>query len=301
MSFKVFIYYCALCGGWAAFLAWALVLLLVSPATDEPWRSTMIGSILGMLVAAAVGLVDAVLNGVGMQRLVRVLICSGLGLVSGAMGGLLGGVVVWKSGEQLLALPGWVLVGTLVGASIGAFDVARAVMTKNDLKAAIKKLLNGVYGGLIGGLVGGLPFTLIYSSSRLSELVPNARLTVGLVLLGACIGLMIGLAQVILKQAWLRVEEGFRPGRELMLTKDETTIGRAEGCDLGLFGDNSIAKLHARILLKDNRYLLRHEAEEGQTLLNDEPVSKPTPLRAGDLIRVCKSVLMFGEKEKRRR
>ena len=22
MSFKLFIYYCALCGGWAAFLAW---------------------------------------------------------------------------------------------------------------------------------------------------------------------------------------------------------------------------------------------------------------------------------------
>ena len=25
MSFKLFIYYCALCGGWAAFLAWGLV------------------------------------------------------------------------------------------------------------------------------------------------------------------------------------------------------------------------------------------------------------------------------------
>ena len=25
MSFRLFIYYCALCGGWAAFLAWAVV------------------------------------------------------------------------------------------------------------------------------------------------------------------------------------------------------------------------------------------------------------------------------------
>ena len=61
---------------------------------------------------------------------------------------------------------------------------------------------------------------------------------------------MIGLAQVVLKEAWLRVEQGFRPGRELMLVKEETAIGRAEGCDLGLFGDNGVERKHARILLQ---------------------------------------------------
>src|SRR5947209_7243277 len=181
MSFKVFIYYCALCGGWAAFLAWAVVLIFKLPDKDALTFSAGTGAVMG--------------------------------------------------GE--------------------------------DVKAASKKLLNGVYGGLLGGFVGGLPFTLIYSSTKLSDLVPHARLTIGLVLLGICIGLMIGLAQVILKQAWLRVEEGFRPGRELLLTKDETTIGRAESCDLGLFGDNTVQKLHARILLQNNRYLLVHAAEDG--------------------------------------
>src|SRR5205807_9607817 len=98
------------------------------------------------------------------------------------------------------------------------------------------------------------------------------------------------------------VVEGFRPGRELMLTKDETTIGRAESCDLGLYGDTSVAKLHARILHKNNRYLVAHAADDGETLLNDHPVStKPQPLKAGDLIRVGRSALRFGEREKRRR
>ena len=83
-------------------------------------------------------------------------------------------------------------------------------------------------------------------------------------LLGVCIGLLIGLAQVILKEAWIKVEAGFRAGRELMLTKDETTIGRAEGCDLGLFGDNTIEKLHARIVLKNNRYLLEDAGDGGR-------------------------------------
>ena len=54
-------------------------------------------------------------------------------------------------------------------------------------------------------------------------------------------------------------------------------------------------------MLKDNRYLLEHAGEEGETFLNDEPVrSKPVPLRAGDRIRIGRSVLQFGERQKRK-
>ena len=63
----------------------------------------------------------------------------------------------------------------------------------------------------------------------------------------------------------MRVEQGFRPGRELMLVKEQTTIGRAEACDLGLFGDNGVERQHARILLKDGRYLLYDEGTPGGT------------------------------------
>ena len=85
----------------------------------------------------------------------------------------------------------------------------------------------------------------------LERLLPNSSLAIGLVILGLCIGLLIGLAQVVLKEAWLKVESGFRAGREVMLSKDETTIGRAESCDIGLFGDNTIERLHARIQLQE--------------------------------------------------
>jgi MFS family permease len=304
VSFKAFIYYCALCGGWAAFLAWAIVVILgVTAAEERPvTRSVAIAAILGLCVAAAVGLMDALLNAVGTQRLTRVLLCSLLGLVGGALGGLIGGFAVKQAGIPLLTLPGWLLVGALVGGSVGTFDVLRAIGAGEDLKAANRKLINGVLGGLLGGFLGGLPFTLIYSSQFLSDHLPHSRLTLGLVLLGLCIGLMIGLAQVMLKQAWLRVEEGFRAGRELLLTKDVTTIGRAESCDLGLFGDSTIEKVHARIVLKDRRYLVVHVAEGGETLLNDQPIStRPVALVAGDRIQIGRSVLLFGEREKRRR
>jgi hypothetical protein len=218
-----------------------------------------------------------------------------LGLAAGIVGGIVGQLLF--AIHSLLLFVGWVLAGMLIGAAIGAFDLMRALSAKEDLGSAGRKILNGVIGGCAGGLIGGLPYTFLIGNRAL----PLSSLTISLVILGMCIGLMIGLAQVILKEAWIKVEEGFRAGRELMLAKNETTIGRAEGCDLGLFGDPTIGKVHARIVLKNNRYLLSQEAEDGETYVNDEPVgTRPVPLRSGDRIRLGKSVLLFGERQKRR-
>ena len=60
MSFRRFIYYCAVCGGWAAFLAWALVLAGNVRAVERPvLKTTLIAAVLGLLLVAAVGAVDA--------------------------------------------------------------------------------------------------------------------------------------------------------------------------------------------------------------------------------------------------
>jgi hypothetical protein len=300
MSFKVFIYYCALCGGWAAFLTWG-ILQGVGDSEGKGIGRLLVevslrGGLLGMFVAAAVGFLDAMLNSAGTQRFVRIAVCAGLGLVSGVVGGVVGELLNYYLWVPLFV--GWMLVGMLIGASIGFYDFLVALSTKQEVKAAFRKSFNGILGGCIGGFVGGLPFTFLINNTSL----PRSSLPISLVILGVCIGLMIGLAQVILKEAWVKVEEGFRAGREVMLTKEETTIGRAETCDLGLFGDNSIQKLHACILQHNNRYLLSHAAEEGETFLNDKKVTgeQPMPLRSGDRIRLGKSVLVFGERQKRK-
>jgi hypothetical protein len=295
MSFKTFIYYCALCGGWAAFLAWGVVFLAKIRDTDSLFlRAALIGGLLGLLVAGAVGTVDALLNAVGFMRLVRVLLCMVIGLIGAVLGSLVGEALRQIGAPVFI---GWILVGVAIGVSIGAFDVLRALFTGGEMRVPLKKILNGVIGGFLGGLVGGLPFGYLLANEQL----PISNLTIGLVILGLCIGLLIGLAQVVLKEAWLRVEKGFRSGRELMLSKDVTTIGRAESCDLGLFGDNKIEKIHARILLKNNRYMLDDEETPTGTYLNDERVEGPTALRSGDTIRVGNSVLVFGERRKRKR
>ena len=298
MSFKAFIYYCAICGGWAAFVAWlALWGVGVVGINNNPFlKATLIAGFLGLLVAAGVGAVDAKLNSIGFQRVLRVGVCMGVGLVGGALGGLIGEGVHFN---DYLLMIGWMLVGVAIGASLGVFDVLRAATTGQAMGPALKKTFNGVYGGLLGGFVGGVFFGLFYSNPATRQALPNGSLAIGLVILGLCIGLLIGLAQVVLKEAWLKVESGFRAGREVMLSKDETTIGRAESCDIGLFGDGALEKLHARIQRKNNTYFLADAETGGGTYLNDKPVRKPTPLHNGDRIRVGNCVLRFGERAKR--
>jgi hypothetical protein len=297
MSFKVFIYYCALCGGWAALAAWGLAFasgFMDSKNDDVYTRSMLIAGTLGVLLAAVIGLLDALLNSVGAIRIVRVLVALSVGLVGGLLGGLIGETL--HQGTQVPRFVGWMLVGLSIGVSIGVFDLVRAVTTGQAARQATRKIVNGIIGGVLGGLIGGVLFELLIGVPNL----PRSSLAIGLVVLGLCIGLLIGLAQVILKEAWLRVESGFRAGRELMVSKNETTIGRAESCDLGLFGDPSIEKVHARVVLQGNRYLLADSGTPAGTFLNDQRIAQPTPLRSEDTIRMGNSVLRFGERQKRK-
>jgi hypothetical protein len=296
MSFRLFIYYCALCGGWAALVAWALVfaLGLTGDTVNTYLGSTLIAGILGLLVAAGVGALDALLNAGGTQRLWRVVVCLSIGCLGGVLGGL-----VAEGLDQVnhyLRVVGWMLVGTVIGSSVGIFDLFRALRSGEQPGMAARKVVNGLVGGALGGLTGGLFFEVLTSQLDL----PRSGLAIGLVVLGLCIGLMIGLAQVILREVWLRVEAGFRPGRELIVSKGEITLGRAESCDLGLFGDPGIERLHARILHQGRHYLLADAGTPGGTFLNEQRITQPSPLRSGDAIRVGKSVVRFGERRKRK-
>ena len=299
MSFKLFIYYCALCGGWAALLAWLFIEWTGLPATDSViLRDALIAAIVGLLLAFVIGAVDALLNAVGWQRTVRSLVCLVVGMLGGFFGGTIGAALY--TSLSLPRFPGWMLVGAFIGASIGVFDLVRAWLTSQNTRAPLRKILNGIIGGVLGGLLGGVLFDLLVSDLvRRAVNLPRSSLAIGLVILGLCIGLLIGLAQVILKEAWLRVESGFRAGREVILAKAETTIGRAESCDIGLFGDKTLERLHARIIHEGDRYLLADAGTPGGTFLNGQRLAQPTPLRSGDSIGIGHSILRFGERQKR--
>jgi MFS family permease len=303
MSFRLFIYYCALIGGWAAFLGWILGRLL-SPQ-DDFGRDAILGFSLGLMVALGLGLVDATWN-LGMRQFGRVTVRVVVGMLIGAVGGLLGGMAghgLYKLVPFLFTI-GWILTGFLVGASIGSFEALASFITKKETRSARKKFVRCMLGGTIGGLIGGLlawlfrgAFVAMMSSKNPQWLWSPTAL--GFVVLGACIGLLVGCAQVFFKEAWIKVEAGFRPGREMILSKDNTVIGRAEGSDVALFGDAGVDKLHAAIMRIGNQYFIEDKNTGNGTFINDQPLRGRAALRNGDMIRVGRSVLRFYEKQKR--
>jgi hypothetical protein len=303
MSFRKFVYWCALCGGWAAAVGWALGFVIVR--TDSLAGTGIKGLFLGMLIGLALGLVDA-LWVFSLRQLSRVLPRVLIGAAIGSVGGLVGGIAGqllfdWKNLSALL-ICGWVLTGLMVGVSVGLYDLLGRWVSQQELRGAAGKVVRGVVGGAVGGLLGGTLDWKLRDAWAL--LFPgkgdlwSPSLT-GFVVLGLCIGLLIGLAQVVLKEAWLKVEAGFRKGRELLLNKPVLTIGRSEMADLGLFGDMAIDKLHARIYQQDDRHLIADAGSATGTFVNDQRIHEPTLLRSGDLIRVGSAYLRFGERRKR--
>jgi hypothetical protein len=306
MSFRLFVYYCALCGGWAALVGWILGHSLTHSMTSTLVSNSLMGMFLGLTVAAALGFIDSLWN-YSLGQIGHILTRVGGAVVVGCIGGLLGGLLgqalysTW-TGFFIIA---WTLVGFLVGASIAVFDLLNGLRQPKDMPGAIKKFTKCLVGGTIGGMLGGILALLLKIIA--AAMFPNkdqnslwSPTALGFIALGACIGLLVGLAQVILKEAWIKVESGFRAGRELILAKESTVIGRAEGSDIALFGDQGVEKAHARILLDKGRYFLEDSETPGGTFVNDEKIDGRVPLKNGDLIRVGKSVLKFSEKPKKK-
>jgi hypothetical protein len=306
MSFLRFIYYCAAWGGAAAYLAWAAALVLSDDGIVLP--ATVRGLALGVFVGLGLALVDALVVPGGKRPVViigRILIALGIGSFGGLFGGLLSGVLLWTAVKltgtpwRSLQLFGWTFTGFLIGAAPAAYDLIASLARREALGGAGRKVRNGLLGGLAGGLAGGLVSLFLseawggaFKAADVNDLwSPRAA---GFVALGALIGLSVALAQVILRESWLRVESGFRPGRQLLLTRPEVTIGRAESCDVGLFGDTRVEKQHARIVRQGNVFLLTDLGTASGTFVNGQRITGPTPLNSGDKIQVGGSVLAFG-------
>jgi hypothetical protein len=310
MSFRLFIYYCAVCGAWAALLGWGVGQLLVFAAKVDPTTqrfayNLLVGTASGTVLALGLAVVDALWSAgrrASSQIMIRAVVVAGLGLVASLVGTALGALLARFI--PLLLLVGWIVMGVLIGVTLGLYDLLARMKNREGASGATRKLTNGFIGGSLGGLLGGILYLgasiLLGLALKRDPLDLFSASAWGFAALGASIGLMIGLAQVILKEAWIKVEAGFRPGRELIISKDEITIGRGEGCDIGLFGDAGVEKLHARIIQKKNRYLVADAGTPGGTFVNDQRVTQPQPLRSGDAIRIGNSVLRFGERQKRK-
>jgi hypothetical protein len=306
MSFRWFIYYCTMFGGCAAYMGWMMGRIPPSTTLHHVLLAAIRGMFLGMILALGLTLVDTLWNFTSKDALLaigRLLVGGFIGSVGGFLGGMLGQILTYKTQLSLFLVFGWTITGLLIGMSPGMFDLLMRLARNEQAGSARRKVIHGLLGGGVGGLLGGVFYLMLRAiwqvllGDRADESwTPSAT---GFIILGMCIGLFIGLAQVILSEAWVRVEAGFRSGRELILSNDDTTIGRGEGCTIALFGDSGVEKMHARITFDRGRYFIEDVNTPGGTFLNGQRVTRPLPLRAGDLIEMGRSSLRFGERQKR--
>ncbi|WP_193164059.1 FHA domain-containing protein [Microbulbifer hainanensis] len=78
--------------------------------------------------------------------------------------------------------------------------------------------------------------------------------------------------------------------QSVWLVAPKVTIGRAGNCDLTI-ADESVAKLHAEVIVDDDRLTLHNLAGSGQVLVNGKPVQGRCPLKLNDELKIGGRIL----------
>jgi len=185
---------------------------------------------------------------------------------------------------------GWSAFGALIGVSEGL--IARSP----------KRMRNGLLGGAIGGALGGalfdfLAFTIgsVFGFALRAEGEAGApSRAVGLTLIGAGIGLFIGLLEWLTRAAWVRVLYGRNEGKDYPIDRNGAYLGRDELADVPLRGDPQVAPRHAEIRMDGGGYVLVPLAPMA---VNGQPVGAPVELNDGDLLQIGSFRVQFQLRE----
>lgn len=294
-------------GALGAVIGWAIVepINSITPRGDVEQLGygalVAFGIIVGFFIGLALGIAE-VMSGISAKDAGRAVAAGGLVGAAGGMLGLSFGQAFYGPLSRLGTDPsiapfiGFILllIGRSVGwALIGAFIGA----TQGIAFASPKRMINGGIGGLLGGGAGGAMFEILAQMNRDGSVAFQGEMLrfIGLVTTGAGIGLFIGLFAELFKQAWVVVLHGRNEGREFVLHKDTTVLGRDELADVPVFGDTSVAPQHAQIRLDNKRYVLYDLGAPFGTSVNGDKVSTQQ-LKDGDIIELGSMRVAFHEK-----
>ena len=244
-------------------------------------RALLLGATVGVFIGVFIGAIEGLSAGHRTQTWQGVKLGAITGLVGGGLGLVLGEAVFDLFGGMGGRVIGWAMFGLIAGLGVGW--VGRS----------LARLRNGAIGGALGGAFGGALY------QTLTTLLPQmAGRALALALLGAAIGFCIGLVSEIFKRGWLMVirsqSRNAREGKEYSLIKARTIIGRAEECDVGLFGDRSVTARHAVVEKRKGKfYILRGE---GEVRVNRVSVNDSTQLKNSDRVEVGGTLFLFRER-----
>jgi hypothetical protein len=178
-----------------------------------------------------------------------------------------------------------------MGASLG--------LGMNLVRSTRVQLRNAVVGGTLGGALGGVFFDPIdrfvgtssfFSESDLSRLV-------GVLAVGALVGIFVALVDRLAREAWIRVRTGPLAGKAFVLYRTPAYVGSAPDADIYLFKDAEISPRHAAIHRVGSRYEIEDTSRRGTRVAGQ--VIRRSRLVSGDQIVIGGTVLEFEERAKR--
>jgi hypothetical protein len=202
--------------------------------------------------------------------------------LGGAVGLVLGELVIGLLKGGLLGRAcSWAVLGLGIGLGQGLADRSR------------QRLAYGLIGGGLGGFVGGACFEWLRTA--LGNRYDLGQ-SLGIVILGAGLGLFLALVEQALRRAWIQVLSGRQEGRIYLLAHRLNRLGLDERAEVGIFGDPGVARRHAEIAATPRGYEFRHLGVQSQSRINGKPVNAAHPLQDGDRLELGQTVLLFRQR-----
>ncbi len=278
------LYYYGVAGAIGGLVAWQISNLIGLSFIPIIYLSEMIvGAIIGACIGISIGLVEGILRKNVIYSLRSTLILAGMGAAGGAIGlPLAEGIFQLFGGEIWGRMIGWAVFGLLMGIAAGW--------------AGRTQIWKGGLGGLLGGVLGG---TLL---DAIQGWLPDALLgkAVGLILLGASVGVFIALIVFMLSKAWIEVKSGKLKGMEFVLDKfiKESSPGAFIGSDALkaeiVLPDPDIAPQHAMLKGFESHFTLKDMSLTG-TFVNNKKIES-TRLSDRQVIRIGNTELAYFER-----
>ncbi len=286
-------FYLGAAGLLGALAGWGAVEPFFIDGPQSSWADfVMIPSVVAALCFGC-GIAESVVERSTRKALVRGGIALGLGIPLGFLFNFIANIfynillaVAAGGGTLTPESPAWwacrALAWVLFGASAG--------LVYGVVGMSGRKLLYGLLGGMLGAGIGGVlfdPIALAMDSGALSR-------GVGFGLFGLATGVAIGLVESALKDRWLYVSAGPLAGKQFILYKPVTTLGRSQGCDIYLFKDLAIQDLHATFEMRGSRVWV---AAHGPVYVSGQPV-KQKLLENRDLLQIGRYSFLYQERQR---
>lgn len=242
-------------------------------------RRAILGGLVGLLIGFVGGLLSSVIANVIYIPLNRM---ASAQLVSSSDGARALGFLL----QMIARMFAWTLAGSAMGLGQGI-----ALRSK-------RLLAYGFLGGIIGGLLGGLlfdPLNMIILRGK--DIGADWSRLLGFFVIGAAVGAMIGLVELLSRDAWLRMIEGPLAGKEFLIFRDVMNIGASPKSEIYLFNDANVAATHATLRTIGDETEITARDRVHPLLVNGNAI-KTARLRHGDRIIIGSTSFLFEQRQR---